>query len=537
MIRCVTWIAYTALLFGLCVVCAVEGISQEIIAPPLQPPQAPGDVPKGVEVVTRGQVHEAFASLSTEPKVTPLIGKQPPAPIEELPPEERPEGDVVWIGGYWAWDDDNSDFMWVSGCWRIKPTGREWAPGYWRGVGANHQWVPGFWTAASEGVANPVTYYPAPPAPPNLAAPGVPPNVDDFHIPGYWQWSSERYIWRAGYWTRVRPGYVYVPSHYRWTPSGHVFVAGYWDLSVSRRGLLYAPIRVDIVTVGARFRYTPYYAVRDTVVLDSLFVRPAFGAYYFGDYYGPHYVQIGFEPAVFYSRRHYEPLVVYDRWVYRDQPRWYDNRLTLVMERNAGRAPVPPRTLVQQNTILQKNVTNVTNVTNITNITNVIAPTKSVLAASGTRTLPVDNTTRAQVLQASQASHKAITSERKRSEATNFSSNTLTKPRTTNLNIPVTKTVESTTVANPIGSGSKGNVPLNPKIPPIGKGGTIDTGKNAGPPDFKSPTLNPPVTITNPPTIGTPPKDGTKGTTTVRPPLPKKTTEETKKKKQPGAMM
>ena len=188
MIRHVSWFAYAAFLFALCAVCPIDGVSQELIAPPLQPPQPvqiAGEVPQGVEVLTRGPVHDAFAAPTTEPKATPVVGKQPPAPLDELPPEERPEGDVVWIGGYWSWDDDNSDFLWVSGCWRVRPAGKEWAPGYWRAVGENHQWVPGFWTNASEGVASPVTYYPEPPPPPNITPPGTPPNTNNFHIPNY----------------------------------------------------------------------------------------------------------------------------------------------------------------------------------------------------------------------------------------------------------------------------------------------------------------------------------------------------------------
>src|ERR1043165_6602306 len=104
-----------------------------------EPVPAPGQVPKGVEVMTRGPVHEAFASPVTEPKAAPQIAKKPPLPIDEMPPEERPEGEVVWIGGYWSWDDDRVDSLWVSGCWRAKPTGKEWVPGYWREVGSNRQ--------------------------------------------------------------------------------------------------------------------------------------------------------------------------------------------------------------------------------------------------------------------------------------------------------------------------------------------------------------------------------------------------------------
>src|SRR5262245_4188430 len=63
----------------------------------------------GVEVLARGPVHEAFATPTAEAKPTMLVNRQPPVPLDELPPEERPEGEVVWISGYYAWDDDRQD--------------------------------------------------------------------------------------------------------------------------------------------------------------------------------------------------------------------------------------------------------------------------------------------------------------------------------------------------------------------------------------------------------------------------------------------
>src|SRR5437763_9954978 len=81
------------------------------------PPPPP---PDGVEVQARGQVHEAFAE-ATKVRDTPglIVSRQPPAAIDEMPPEQKPEGDhVVWIPGYWSYDDEAKDFVWVSGFWR-----------------------------------------------------------------------------------------------------------------------------------------------------------------------------------------------------------------------------------------------------------------------------------------------------------------------------------------------------------------------------------------------------------------------------------
>ncbi len=99
---------------------------------------SPSNAEQGVQVLTRGPVHEAFAETVTfdaEPGI--VVPKAPPAAIEELPPDQKPEGaNVSWIPGYWAWDDERNDFLWVSGIWRDLPPGRQWLPGYW-GKGNN----------------------------------------------------------------------------------------------------------------------------------------------------------------------------------------------------------------------------------------------------------------------------------------------------------------------------------------------------------------------------------------------------------------
>src|SRR5207248_1484844 len=81
-----------------------------------------------------------------KPEASPVVPKEPPEPIDELPPDQKPEGDnVQWIPGYWAWDDQASDFLWISGFWRDVPPGRRWVPGTWQKVEGGWQWVAGFW--------------------------------------------------------------------------------------------------------------------------------------------------------------------------------------------------------------------------------------------------------------------------------------------------------------------------------------------------------------------------------------------------------
>ncbi len=398
------WIS--ALLGGIGLVAAARG--QESTPPP--PSQAPATLPvtpQGVEVLARGPVHEAFAAPTTEPAPTRPVPKQPPAPIDELPPEQKPDGDVVWIGGYWAWDDDRRDFLWVSGIWRALPPGKHWIAGYWRQDAGQWFWVPGFWAAAPEATQQQVTYLPAPPAAPEVAPPADPPTAESFYVPGYWVWDGWHYAWRAGYWAQVQPGYVWVPAHYRWTPTGYIFIPGYWDLAVARRGVLFAPVVVDAAIVGPTFVYTPTYVVRDNIVLDTLFVRPCYCHYYFGDYYGPTYRELGFESCIVYSRRNYDAIFVYSRWEHRTDPGWATLQLDVCLARHAGQAPRPPRTLAQQTVVVQNvtnNVTNVTNVqTTVVNNNTVLLPATQMAAVTRAPVVPLNNAARYAVKRQAQA--------------------------------------------------------------------------------------------------------------------------------------
>ena len=313
-------------------------------------PQSPADVQPGVQVLTRGPVHEAFAeTVSFNPEPGMVASKAPREIIEEVPPDQRPEGaNVTWIPGYWAWDDEQSDYLWVSGIWRALPPGRQWMPGYWGQVGQGYQWTSGYWADAK---VNEVEYLPEPPESvevgPNIAAPS--PNHG--WMPGSWVWHQGRYAWRPGYWEIQRPDWDWVPAHYIWAPRGYVYSDGYWDYSVERRGVLFAPVYFEADVYSRHgYTYSPSFAINIAVFSDSLFLRPHYQHYYFGDYYDTRYQDTGFFASFSYqsSRHGYDPIYEHRRWEHRDDRDWeHHDRDSFAHCREFVDAR-PPRTLALQ---------------------------------------------------------------------------------------------------------------------------------------------------------------------------------------------
>src|ERR1700685_922843 len=216
------------------------------LLPPQNAPPSPEPAPEGTdpntEVLTRGAIHEAFAQpVVFNPAQSPVVPKQPPEPVEEMPPEQKPAGDhVVWIAGYWSYEGDQQKFAWASGIWRARPAGVEWVPGYWTQADGGSQWVSGFWRKSE---VTQVTYLPQKPPDTLEQGPGgVAPNPDYVWIPGHWVWWHEHYAWRPGFWAASNPNWIWVPAHYVWTPPGYVFVEGHWDYTMDTRGVIFAPV-------------------------------------------------------------------------------------------------------------------------------------------------------------------------------------------------------------------------------------------------------------------------------------------------------
>ena len=268
-------------------------------AQPIAQPVQGGDEP---EVLAKGPVHEAFAATAEAPVASPVVEKQPPDPIEELPPEQKPDGDnVQWIPGYWHWDDDNDRFIWVSGFWRQMPPGRVWVPGSWREVKGGWQYVSGFFQEVAPpplpnqpAVQPEIEYLPAPPVSVETG-PVVPaPTQTSFYIPGSWVWRG-KYVWRPGVWVEHRAYWIWVPARYVWTPAGYVFCDGYWDYPLATRGVLFAPVVFPRpVLLRPRYVYTPVYVVSEPCMVGALFVRRGHGHYFFGDYFEARYATRGF---------------------------------------------------------------------------------------------------------------------------------------------------------------------------------------------------------------------------------------------------
>lgn len=302
------------------------------------------------ETLTRGPIHEAFATtVSYDPEPGIIIDTAPPEAIEELAPEQQLEGEnVAWIPGYWAWDEDQGNFLWVSGVWRNLPPSRAWVPGYWNPVGNRFQWISGYW---AETQSTQVSYFPEPPRSleqgPSIAAA----NNDQVWLPGSWIYQENRYAWRAGYWSDPRENWVYIPAHYIWTPRGHIFVNGYWDYAIPHRGIVFAPVYFSRpIYSRPGYRYSPSTVISISVFIDHLFLRPSYRHYYFGDYYAPTYVSRGFHAshAYHHNRRGYDPIYAYNRWSHRNDRNWETNHRREYEHRRDTVGARPPRSFAAQ---------------------------------------------------------------------------------------------------------------------------------------------------------------------------------------------
>ncbi|MBA4367544.1 MAG: hypothetical protein C0403_07885, partial [Desulfobacterium sp.] len=236
-----------------------------------------------------------------------------------------------------------SDYIWVSGIWRIPPPGRQWVPGFWDRSGEGFQWTSGYWITIQ---ANEAKYLPEPPDSIEIGPDAHAPSSDYGWIPGCWIWHHNRYAWRPGFWAKMHRDWIWIPAHYSWTPSGYIFVSGYWDLIAGKRGVLYAPVYVSPnMHRGVVFSYSPGHVVNLNVFSDCLFLRPGYRHYYFGDYYAPRYYRKGFYPwfSNHARRSGYDPIYAHQRWHHRNDNDWEHHLQSRFQERREHEAERPSR--------------------------------------------------------------------------------------------------------------------------------------------------------------------------------------------------
>lgn len=309
------------------------------------------------QVLTRGPMHEAFAApYSGEPEPGIIVDKQPPQPIDEVPPEYAPEGEnVVWVPGYWGWDPKQDDFVWISGVWRQVPPDQTWVPGYWAQVDDGFQWVSGFWNLESN---QELVYLPYPPENLEQGPTSPAPDGDFFWVPGCWTWNGTDYQWRPGYWAKTQSEWVWIPATYNWTPYGCVFVQGYWDYQLEERGTVFAPVyfRPEVYQRPG-YRYAPSHVIHVALTIGQWFISPRAHHYYYGNYFGGNYARVGLLPWYEYPSRRgaYDPLLTYYNWYYARQNVNFADRLRdwhhYYVQHEDHR---PPDTLVDQRRRLER---------------------------------------------------------------------------------------------------------------------------------------------------------------------------------------
>ncbi len=342
--------------FSCCSALLVTAFGQNTPAPPKPNPPVeskPGELPDGIQIENRGPVHEAFANPGaptrggSEGSTAP---KAPPPQVPELPPDEKPTGDnVVWIPGYWQYDLEKKDFIWVSGFWRNAPPGRTWSQGEWKVENGQHRYIPGYWKQSNES-----SWRIDLPEPPRSveAGPNVPaPHKDAQWIPGHWVFRNENYVWQPGYWGEVEDNMVWMPGQYCYTGSGFRYVSGYWDYCLEDRGLLYAPVfftRPLWLTPGWAFR--PSFGINIGFgggwgwgwggFYDNLYFGPGFGSFWFGNFGSPWGWGAGFRPWCWNGHRGFaNPVFNHYSWLNRNNPGWRNHQQQGYAARQFGVLP------------------------------------------------------------------------------------------------------------------------------------------------------------------------------------------------------
>ncbi len=331
--------------------------------------------PAGPQVLTRGPIHEAFATpVVHNPASGPIVPKQPPDPIQEMPPDQKPAGqNVQWIPGYWSWDVSRNDYLWVSGIWRDPPPNSQWVPGYWQQVEGGSQWVSGMWIPVSSGLRRDrlklqrkANRRISRRHPLKALKRGRPHRNRTPTWPGHLVTGRGKGRTMPGDRAFGGPCSPTGSGCRRTTfgrPSGYLFVAGYWDLPVANRGLMFAPVYYpQPVYAQANFVFTPSIAIVGSAVTANLFVSEGSNQYLFGNFYGQSFLSVGITPWFSFAigggqPAFYDPLFSYYAVInVRQNPGWVAQVRRDYVLRRDNVAMRPPVTYAEQSRLIERNV-------------------------------------------------------------------------------------------------------------------------------------------------------------------------------------
>jgi hypothetical protein len=92
-------------------------------------------------------------------------------------------------------------------------------------------------------------------------------------------------------------------------------------------------------------------AISPAVFGSHLFLRPSYGHYYYGDYYGSNYATAGFSPGFSFNsgRQGYDPFYAQEQFVHRQDAGWNQNLQANFQNLRANENLRPPRTGADQN--------------------------------------------------------------------------------------------------------------------------------------------------------------------------------------------
>ena len=311
------WIAFGRFLGtgGLVIVSltlAKRADGDEVPPPPTPGSNATATADPNVEVMTRGPVHEAYAvPVSAGQTAGVIVPKQPPAPIEEVPPDMKPEGAERRLDsrllelGRRTQGFHLGQRRVARAAARLPLDARLLAGGAGPGVPVGFRLLDAGPCAKKR---------PIMPSRHKASRPGPPVRRPARTISGSPATGNGRGPLCLA--ARLLGGAA--------SPIG----SGCRRLITGVRGAGSMCLAIGIIrwsAAGWSFRPSisrPVAVYRPAVCLDvgvfsfSLFCRPGYGHYYFGDYYDDRYVAFGIRPWFYFNspRYGYDPLFGYYRW-------------------------------------------------------------------------------------------------------------------------------------------------------------------------------------------------------------------------------